>query len=135
VAVAVGFISLFGVAVETGVLILVYMNLELKTLYEKAESEKLIITPELIDEAVFRGSAQRVRPILMTVIVDLLGLLPVIAATGAGSDVMRPITIPFVFGLLISILYSLILLPVVFALVKEFEFKRSGKLTYINAED
>lgn len=134
VAVAVGFISLLGVAVETGVLIMVYMNLELKALSEKAAYQKFSITPVHIEEAVFKGSAQRVRPILMTVIVDLLGMLPVITATGAGSDVMRPITIPFVFGLLISILYSLILLPVVFALVKEFELKRSGKLTFVDTE-
>lgn len=134
VAVVVGFISLLGVAVETGVLLLVYMNLELKKLNERSTNDKAIITSEQIDEAVLRGSAQRVRPILMTVIVDLLGMIPVIIATGAGSDVMRPIIIPFVFGLLTSVIYSLIMLPVVFALVKEFEFKRSGKLTYVNTE-
>jgi len=135
VAVAVGFISLFGVAIETGVLILVYMNNELGILNERAASEKFSITPLLIEEAVFKGSALRIRPILMTVIVDFLGLFPVITAIGAGSDVMRPITLPFVFGLLFSILYSLILLPALFALIKEWEFKRSGKLTFINAKD
>lgn len=135
VAVAVGFISLLGVAVETGVLILVYMNNELGTLNEKATSENFSITPALIEEAVFKGSALRIRPILMTVIVDLLGMFPVIAATGAGSDVMRPITLPFVFGLLISILYSLILLPAVFALIKEYEFKKNGVLSFVNTED
>jgi Cu(I)/Ag(I) efflux system membrane protein CusA/SilA len=135
VAVAVGFISLFGVAIETGVLILVYMNNELGFLNERASSEKFSITPMHIEEAIFKGSALRIRPILMTVIVDLLGMLPVIYATGAGSDVMRPITLPFVFGLLFSILYSLILLPAVFAVVKEYEFKRKGKLTFVKAED
>lgn len=135
VAVVVGFISLLGVAVETGVLILVYMNNELAILKERASSEKFAITPLHIEDAVFKGSALRIRPILMTVIVDLLGMIPVIAATGAGSDVMRPITLPFVFGLLFSILYSLILLPAVFALIKEYEFKRSGTLTYVNAKD
>lgn len=135
VAVAVGFISLFGVAIETGVLILVYMNNELGTLNERATSEKFSITPLHIEEAIFKGSALRIRPILMTVIVDFLGLFPVITAIGAGSDVMRPITLPFVFGLLFSILYSLILLPALFALIKEWEFKRSGKLTFIDAED
>ncbi len=135
VAVAVGFISLLGVAVETGVLILVYMNNELGFLNERASSQNFAITPAHIEEAIFKGSALRIRPILMTVIVDLLGMFPVIAATGAGSDVMRPITLPFVFGLLFSILYSLILLPAVFALIKEYEFKKSGLLSFVNTED
>lgn len=134
VAVAVGFISLFGVAIETGVLILVYMNNELSDLSEKASSEKFSITPLHIEEAVFKGASLRIRAILMTVIVDFAGMIPVIMATGAGSDVMRPITIPFAFGLLFSILYSLILLPALFAFIKEFEFKRSGKLTFIKAD-
>ena len=135
VAVAVGFISLFGVAIETGVLILVYMNNELGALKENASAKNVRITPANIEEAIFKGSATRIRPILMTVIVDMLGMLPVIYATGSGSDVMRPITLPFVFGLLFSILYSLILLPAVFALIKEWEFKRSGKLTFVDAKD
>ncbi len=125
---------MLGVAVETGVLILVYMNSELGFLNERASTENFNITPAHIEEAIFKGSALRIRPILMTVIVDLLGMFPVIAATGAGSDVMRPITLPFVFGLLFSILYSLILLPTVFALVKEYEFKKSGKLTFVKSE-
>ena len=135
VAVVVGFISLLGVAVETGVLLLVYMNHELAILNERASLEKFSITPLHIEDAVFKGSALRIRPILMTVIVDLLGMIPVIAATGAGSDVMRPITLPFVFGLLFSILYSLVLIPAVFALIKEYEFKKNGKLTFINPKE
>jgi Cu(I)/Ag(I) efflux system membrane protein CusA/SilA len=134
VAVAVGFISLLGVAVETGVLILFYMNNELGKLNENAVSENSGITPSRIEEAVFKGSALRIRPILMTVIVDLLGMIPVLYASGAGSDVMRPIALPFVFGLLFSTLYSLIMIPCVFALVKEYEFKKKGKLTFIKTE-
>jgi Cu(I)/Ag(I) efflux system membrane protein CusA/SilA len=134
VAVAVGFISLLGVAVETGVLILVYMNNELGRLNEDSLSEKFNITPAHIEGAIFKGSALRIRPILMTVIVDVLGMIPVIYATGAGSDVMRPITLPFVFGLLFSILYSLILIPCVFALVKEQELKKNRKLIFIKTE-
>ncbi|TAL57159.1 MAG: efflux RND transporter permease subunit [Bacteroidetes bacterium] len=134
VAVAVGFISLLGVAVETGVLILFYMNNELRKLNENSLLEKFSITPLRIEEAIFKGSALRIRPILMTVIVDVLGMIPVIYATGAGSDVMRPIALPFVFGLLFSTLYSLILIPCVFALVKEYEFKKKGELTFIKTE-
>lgn len=134
VAVAVGFISLFGVAIETGVLILVYMNNELGNLIEKSSLEKFSINQMHIENAIFKGSSLRIRAILMTVIVDFVGMIPIISATGAGSDVMRPITIPFAFGLLFSILYSLILIPCVFAFVKEFEFKKKGKLTFIKTE-
>lgn len=134
VAVAVGFISLLGVAVETGVLILFYMNNELGKLNENAVSENSRITPARIEEAVYKGSALRIRPILMTVIVDVLGMIPILYASGAGSDVMRPIALPFVFGLLFSTLYSLIMIPCVFALVKEYEFKKKGKLTFIKTE-
>lgn len=134
VAVAVGFISLFGVAIETGILILVFTNNELAELNERASVEKFSITPLHIEEAVFKGASLRIRAILMTVIVDFAGMIPIITATGAGSDVMRPITIPFAFGLLFSILYSLVLLPALFAFIKEFEFKRNGKLTFIKAE-
>lgn len=134
VAVAVGFISLLGVAVETGVLILVFMNNELGKLNRDSLSEKFNITPVHIEEAVFKGSALRIRPILMTVIVDVLGMIPVIYATGAGSDVMRPIALPFVFGLLFSVLYSLVLIPCVFALVKEYEFKKKGRLIFIKTD-
>jgi Cu(I)/Ag(I) efflux system membrane protein CusA/SilA len=134
VAVAVGFISLFGVAIETGILILVFTNNELAELNERASVEKFSITPLHIEEAVFKGASLRIRAILMTVIVDFAGMIPIITATGAGSDVMRPITVPFAFGLLFSILYSLVLLPALFAFIKEFEFKRNGKLTFIKAE-
>ena len=71
----------------------------------------------------------------MTVVVDMLGLLPVLVSTGVGSDVMKPITIPFVFGLVTSTIYALVVLPVVFALVKEWELKRTGKLAYLKVED
>ena len=64
----------------------------------------------------------------MTVIVDILGLMPVLLATGPGSDVMKPITIPFVFGLITSTLFVLIILPVVYARVRESELRKYGKL-------
>ena len=64
----------------------------------------------------------------MTVIVDILGLLPVLLATGPGSDVMKPITYPFVFGLVTSTLFVLIVLPVLYAIIREYELKKRGKL-------
>jgi copper/silver efflux system protein len=135
VAVAVGFIALFGVAVETGVLILVYMNQSLGKLVKRKGDTKEHITPADIENAVFAGAVLRIRPVLMTVVVDMLGLVPVLLSTGVGSDVMKPITIPFVFGLITSTLFALVVLPVVFAMVKEWEFNRTGKLVYLQVED
>ena len=128
VAVAVGFIALFGIAVETGVLMLVYMNNSLFKKVRKAKEEGKVINKTVVEDAVFDGAVLRVRPKLMTVIVDILGLMPVLLATGTGSDVMKPITIPFVFGLITSTLFVLIVLPVLYAIVREYELKKYGKL-------
>ena len=133
VAVAVGFIALFGIAVETGVLMLVYLN---NSLYFKIKNHTSgQVTNEIIEDAIYEGAVQRLRPKLMTVLVDVIGLLPVLFATGAGSDVMKPITIPFVFGLLTSTIFVLIVLPVIYAFVRQKELARSGKLDYKLLED
>ncbi|MGZ8549564.1 MAG: efflux RND transporter permease subunit [Chitinophagaceae bacterium] len=128
VAVAVGFIALFGIAVETGVLMLVYMNNSLYKKVRKAKEEGKEINKAVVEDAVFDGAVLRVRPKLMTVIVDILGLMPILLATGTGSDVMKPIAIPFVFGLITSTLFVLIVLPVLYAAVREYELKKYGKL-------
>jgi Cu(I)/Ag(I) efflux system membrane protein CusA/SilA len=128
VAVAVGFIALFGIAVETGVLMLVYLN---NSLFKKATKLRELQQPmnkQALEDAVYDGAVLRLRPKLMTVIVDILGLLPVLLATGAGSDVMKPITYPFVFGLITSTLFVLIVLPVMYAMVREYELRKHGKL-------
>ncbi len=128
VAVAVGFIALFGIAVETGVLMLVYLNNSLFKKVNKLKEQKLAINKQALEDAIYDGAVLRLRPKLMTVIVDILGLLPVLLATGAGSDVMKPITYPFVFGLITSTLFVLIVLPVLYAMVREYELRRHGKL-------
>ena len=135
VAVAVGFIALFGVAVETGVLMLVYMNNSVYKKVSKRKAENTILTKQDIEDAIYDGAALRLRPKLMTVLVDIIGLLPVLLATGTGSDVMKPITIPFVFGLVTSTLFVLIVLPVLYALVREYELRRHGKLIVQEFED
>jgi Cu(I)/Ag(I) efflux system membrane protein CusA/SilA len=133
VAVAVGFIALFGIAVETGVLMLVYLN---NSLYFKVKNHTTgQVTNEIIEDAIYEGAVQRLRPKLMTVLVDVIGLLPVLVATGTGSDVMKPITIPFVFGLLTSTIFVLIVLPVIYAYVRERELKKTGTLDYKLLED
>lgn len=133
VAVAVGFIALFGVAIETGVLMLVYLN---NSLYFKIKNHvEGQVTSQHIQDAIYQGAVQRLRPKLMTVLVDIIGLLPVLVATGAGSDIMKPITIPFVFGLITSTLFVLIVLPVLYSLIRERELKKNGKLGYSLLED
>lgn len=135
VAVAVGFIALFGVAVETGVLMLVYMNNSIHKKVSKITSENRSMTNQDIEDAIYDGAALRLRPKLMTVLVDIIGLMPVLLATGTGSDVMKPITIPFVFGLMTSALFVLIVLPVLYALVREYELKKHGTLRVLEFED
>jgi Cu(I)/Ag(I) efflux system membrane protein CusA/SilA len=133
VAVAVGFIALFGIAVETGVLMLVYMNEAIHDAVDKKGSAEL--SQDEIQSAVFSGAVMRVRPKLMTVMADMIGLMPVLLATGVGSDVMKPITIPFVFGLITSTLFVLIVLPVIYQLVKEYELKKHGKVEFLENID
>ena len=135
VAVAVGFIALFGVAVETGVLMLVYMNNSVQKKVSKITTQNKSMTNQDIEDAIYDGAALRLRPKLMTVFVDIIGLMPVLLATGTGSDVMKPITIPFVFGLITSTLFVLIVLPVLYALVREYELKKHGKLIVKEFED
>ncbi|MBK7036061.1 MAG: efflux RND transporter permease subunit [Bacteroidetes bacterium] len=128
VAVAVGFIALFGIAVETGVLMLVYLNNSVAKMVRENNNQNKIISKQEVENAIYDGAALRLRPKLMTVLVDIIGLMPILLATGTGSDVMKPITIPFVFGLITSTLFVLIVLPVLYAMVREYELKKHGKL-------
>lgn len=135
VAVAVGFIALFGVAVETGVLMLVYINNSIFKKVNSVKAENRSVTKQDIEEAIYDGAALRLRPKLMTVLVDIIGLMPVLVATGTGSDVMKPIAIPFVFGLITSTLFVLIVLPVLYSMVREYELRKYGKLIVKEFED
>lgn len=128
VAVAVGFIALFGIAVETGVLMLVYLNNSLYKMVHKKKQAGVLLKAEDIEEAVYEGAALRLRPKLMTVLVDIIGLLPLLMATGTGSDVMKPIAIPFVFGLLTSTFFVLIVLPAMYSLIRQNELRKNGRV-------
>ena len=114
VAVWVGFIALFGVAVETAVVMMVYLREAL----DRKLREGPVGNDELY-EAIREGSLLRLRPKLMTVSTTLLGLVPIMWATGTGADVMKPIATPVVGGLLTSAVAVLIVIPVIFALLKE----------------
>ena len=107
---------------------LVYLN---NALDNKIKTHQGDVTKDQIEEAIYEGAVQRLRPKLMTVLVDIFGLLPVLIATGAGSDVMKPITIPFVFGLVTSTLFVLIVLPVLYGYIRESELKKKGHLSSI----
>ena len=120
VAVWVGYIALFGIAVETGVVMVVY-------LHEALNRRLATGTPlrhEDIEAAVIEGAVQRLRPKLMTVCAVLASLIPILWEGGIGSDVMKPIAAPIVGGMITSTIHVLILVPVFFALMKERALRR-----------
>jgi Cu(I)/Ag(I) efflux system membrane protein CusA/SilA len=124
VAVWVGFIALYGIAVETGVVMVLYLH--------EALDKKLIngpCTEQDIYDATFEGAVLRLRPKLMTVAVTLIGLVPIMWSTGAGADVMKPIAAPMIGGMISSAVHVLIMTPVIFVLMKKRELKK-GKLHY-----
>ncbi len=128
VAVAVGFIALFGMAVETGMLMVVYLNEAMNELVAKKGNSSETITKQDIREYVFQGAAKRLRPKIMTVSVSLFGLIPILWATGVGTDVMLPIVLPLIGGVFTSSIHILLVTPVVFEMTKEYELRKHGKL-------
>jgi Cu(I)/Ag(I) efflux system membrane protein CusA/SilA len=128
VAVAVGFIALFGVAVETAMLMMIYLNEYMDKLAIDKGNSASTITPSDLRKYIMDGAVQRLRPKLMTVSVSLFGLIPILWSTGTGSDVMLPITIPLIGGVITSTIYVLVVTPVVFEMVKLHELKKYGKL-------
>ena len=135
VAVAVGFIALFGMAIETAMLMTIYLNEAMQNMVAKYGNSKDTLTPAIIREFVIEGAAKRLRPKLMTVSVGLFGLIPILWAAGVGSDIMRPITIPLIGGTITSTIYVLLITPVVFEIVKERELKRKGKIDLIDVKE
>lgn len=135
VAVAVGFIALFGMAIETAMLMTIYLNEAMNNMVAKHGNSKSTLTPAIIREFVIEGSAKRLRPKLMTVSVGLFGLIPILWATGVGSDIMRPITIPLIGGTITSTIYVLLITPVIFEMIKERELKRKGKIELIDVKE
>ncbi|MFC6997055.1 efflux RND transporter permease subunit [Rufibacter roseus] len=128
VAVAIGFIALFGLAVETAMVMVVYLNEAMNQLVADKGNSSQTITKKDIREYVFMGSAKRLRPKIMTVSVSLFGLIPVLWATGVGTDVMLPIVLPLIGGVLTSSIHILLVTPVVFEMTKEYELKKHGKI-------
>jgi Cu(I)/Ag(I) efflux system membrane protein CusA/SilA len=115
VAVWVGYIALFGIAVETGVVMVVYLHEAL----DRRIRSGIQLTEEEIEQAAIEGAVQRLRPKLMTVIAVLASLVPILWETGIGSDVMKPIAAPVVGGMITSTIHVLILVPVFFVMMKQ----------------
>lgn len=128
VAVAVGFIALFGIAVETGIVMVIYLNDAMKQLVTEKGNSGETITPEDLRRYVIQGAAKRLRPKLMTVCVSLFGLVPVLWASGVGTDVMKPIVLPMIGGVLTSSTHILLVTPLIFLMTKEYELRKYGKL-------
>jgi Cu(I)/Ag(I) efflux system membrane protein CusA/SilA len=128
VAVAVGFIALFGIAVETGVVMVIYLNDAMQQLVKLRGNSSATISKEELSEFVIAGAAKRLRPKLMTVCVALFGLIPVLWSTGVGSDVMKPIVLPMIGGVLTSSTHILLVTPLIFLMTKEYELRKFGKL-------
>ena len=123
VAVAVGFIALAGVAAETGVVMLVYLEHSWAQMQERCLREQKELTCHHLYQAIMQGAAERVRPKMMTVVTIIAGLLPIMWGTGTGSEVMRRIAAPMVGGMISSTVLTLLVIPVIYAWVKQWQHR------------
>jgi len=125
VAVAVGFIALAGVAAETGVVMLMYLNQALAGIEKRRAAEGRALSRGDLHEAIMEGAVERVRPKIMTVVAIMAGLLPIMWSSGTGSEIMQRIAVPMIGGMVSSTLLTLIVIPAIFALVKGAALQRS----------
>jgi Cu(I)/Ag(I) efflux system membrane protein CusA/SilA len=127
VAVAVGFFALAGVAAETGVVMLIYLDHAWSAVRQQCAIEAR--TPRVADlyAAIMEGAVERVRPKMMTVVAIMAGLLPILWGTGTGSEVMSRIAAPMVGGMISSTVLTLVVIPALYGLVKEWELRRLAR--------
>lgn len=128
VGVAVGFIALFGIAVETGIVMVIYLNDAMEQLIKLKGNSRETITRQDLHEYVVMGAAKRLRPKLMTVCVSLFGLVPILWSNGVGVDMMQPIVLPMIGGVFTSAIHILLVTPLIFLMSKEYELRKYGKL-------
>jgi Cu(I)/Ag(I) efflux system membrane protein CusA/SilA len=119
----VGFIALAGVAAETGVVMLIYLNQALAGITARRELEGSPLTRGDLYDAVMEGAVERVRPKMMTVVAIMAGLLPIMWSSGTGSEIMQRIAVPMIGGMVSSTLLTLIVIPAIFALVKGYRLR------------
>jgi Cu(I)/Ag(I) efflux system membrane protein CusA/SilA len=118
VAVGVGFIALAGVAAETGVVMLIYLDHALDELQQRRAVEGLAFTRDDLKTAVIAGAVERVRPKMMTVVAIMAGLLPIMWSHGTGAEVMQRIAVPMIGGMVSSTVLTLIVIPVIYTIIK-----------------
>jgi Cu(I)/Ag(I) efflux system membrane protein CusA/SilA len=118
VAVVVGFIALAGVAAETGVVMLIYLDHALAERKVRRQAEGRPFTREDLHESIMAGAVERVRPKMMTVVAIMAGLLPIMWSSGTGSEVMQRIAVPMIGGMISSTVLTLVVIPAIYALVK-----------------
>ncbi|MBI0537438.1 efflux RND transporter permease subunit [Roseomonas sp. KE2513] len=124
VAVAVGFIALAGVAAETGVVMLIYLEAALTEVRARCAAEGRALTRSDLREAIMEGAVERVRPKMMTVVAIMAGLLPILWSKGTGSEVMQRIAVPMVGGMVSSTVLTLLVIPAIYSLVKGWSLPR-----------
>jgi copper/silver efflux system protein len=134
VAVGVGFIALAGVAVEIGVIMIVYLEQALRKRHEIAASEGRALTREDLREAVVEGALMRVRPIMMTVAVIIAGLLPIMLGSGTGSEVMRRIAAPMVGGMTSATVLTLLVIPAAFLIWQTIVLNRTKRIDQVGPD-
>jgi Cu(I)/Ag(I) efflux system membrane protein CusA/SilA len=116
IAVAVGLIALAGIAVETGLIMLVYLELAFSTARKSLSDANDKLTPAQLEQAVVDGAVRRVRPVVMTAGATIIGLLPILLGSGTGSEVMSRLAAPMVGGMLSALVLTLLVLPAIFRL-------------------
>ena len=129
-----GFIALFGLAVETGIVMVIYLNDAMQQLVALKGNSKETITKNDLREYVIAGAAKRLRPKIMTVCVSLFALIPILWSSGVGSDVMKPIVLPMVGGVLTSATHILLVTPLIFLMTKEYELRKFGKIDVLDVK-
>jgi Cu(I)/Ag(I) efflux system membrane protein CusA/SilA len=128
VAVAVGFIALAGVAAETGVVMLIYLNGALADVKRRRAAEGWTLSRKDLHAAIMEGAVERVRPKLMTVVAIMAGLLPIMWSAGTGSEIMQRIAVPMIGGMVSSTLLTLIVIPAIFGLAKGFRLPDDNQM-------
>ena len=128
VAVAVGFIALFGLSVEINIVMVIYLNDAMQQLIAKSGNSKDTISKGDLRKYTINGATKRLRPVIMTVIVSFFSLVPILWSHGVGSDVMKPIVLPMVGGVITAAIYTLLVTPLIFLMSKEYELKKYGKI-------
>jgi Cu(I)/Ag(I) efflux system membrane protein CusA/SilA len=132
VAVVVGFIALAGVAAETGVVMLIYLNHALAAIKARCDAEDRRLTRRDLYNAIMEGAVERVRPKMMTVVAIMAGLLPIMWSTGAGSEIMQRIAVPMIGGMISSTVLTLIVIPAIYGLVRQRGLKLADRAAEVS---